>query len=153
MKFLEHKIPPPLLVLILSALMKVLSTFESTNSLMFQWRYPLMSIFLIIAFIFGAPAFRSFAHAKTTINPVNIDQASTLVTSGIYRFSRNPMYVSLTSLLLALASFLSTILVFIGPFFFVMFITRFQILPEESLLALKFNGAYAEYKLKVRRWI
>lgn len=75
------------------------------------------------------------------------------MTSGVYRWSRNPMYVGLTSLLLAWAVWLSAPAVLLGPIVFVLFIIRFQILPEERVMSEKFAPAYTGYQQSVRRWL
>ena len=78
---------------------------------------------------------------------------SSLVTSGIYRFTRNPMYVGLLFVLIAWAVFLSTPWLVIGPFVFVLYMNRFQIEPEERVLFRLFGTAFATYKGAVRRWL
>jgi protein-S-isoprenylcysteine O-methyltransferase Ste14 len=95
----------------------------------------------------------SFRRARTTVNPMKPETASSLVTTGIYRFTRNPMYVGLLFVLVAWAVFLSTAWAFVGPLVFVLYINRFQIAPEERVLSAMFGTAYSAYKLKVRRWL
>ena len=106
-----------------------------------------------MAGIFGATAVRAFLTARTTIDPVHIDQASALVTTGIYRVTRNPMYVALTALLCTWAAYLGTPWVIAGPILFAAFINRFQIIPEERMLRTLFGDAYAAYCQHVRRWL
>jgi protein-S-isoprenylcysteine O-methyltransferase Ste14 len=79
--------------------------------------------------------------------------ASSLVTSGAYRFTRNPMYLGLCLLLVAWALFLSSLLAFVGPLLFILYMNRFQIAPEETALSTIFGEEFANYKAKVRRWI
>ncbi|MDP9086302.1 MAG: isoprenylcysteine carboxylmethyltransferase family protein, partial [Pseudomonadota bacterium] len=98
-------------------------------------------------------AFAAFAKAKTTINPVAIDTASSLVSTGIYGVSRNPMYVGLAALLVALALAEGNLWLLLGPLFFVVFTTRFQIVPEERAMLAKFGDDYAAYRRRVRRWL
>src|SRR6185295_5497363 len=73
----------------------------------------------------------AFRRAQTTINPMKPEAARSLVSSGVYRFTRNPMYVGLLLALLAWATFLSAPLALAGPLAFVLYIGRFQIAPEE----------------------
>lgn len=94
-----------------------------------------------------------FWRARTTINPIDPSRASSLVTNGIFRMSRNPMYLSLLLLLLAYAIRLDSLAVWLGPLIFVTYVTCFQILPEERVLAEKFGEAYLTYKHRTRRWI
>ena len=84
---------------------------------------------------------------------MQIENASALVTTGVYRVSRNPMYVALTSLLTALAVYLANGWAAVGPVLFALFITRFQIIPEERIMQAKFGDAYADYQRRVRRWL
>ena len=84
---------------------------------------------------------------------VAIQRGHTLVTTGIYRFTRNPMYVGLFFVLLAWAVFLSSAWALVGPVAFMQYINRFQIVPEERVLATMFGATYAEYKARVRRWL
>jgi protein-S-isoprenylcysteine O-methyltransferase Ste14 len=90
---------------------------------------------------------------KTTINPMSPNKTSALVTGGIYRLSRNPMYVGLFLFLMAWAIQLSMLWPFIGPVLFVIYINRFQITPEERVMESKFGDEYSVYKNKVRRWL
>jgi protein-S-isoprenylcysteine O-methyltransferase Ste14 len=149
---LENRIPPPLVMLGIAAAMATsLSTVPAALSFPFQ--AGITSIFFLAAGVFGFPAFSAFNRAKTTINPVNIDQASTLVTSGIYQLSRNPMYVGLALLLCAWAACLARPIAAFGPILFVVYINQFQILPEERVLLSKFGEAYEAYRQSVRRWL
>ena len=107
----------------------------------------------LIALTFGAGGIVAFRLAKTTINPVQIDQASRVVTGGIYRVTRNPMYVGLTALLTMWAVWLAVPLALLGPVFFALFTHRFQILPEERVMSAKFGREYQDYRLRVRRWL
>jgi protein-S-isoprenylcysteine O-methyltransferase Ste14 len=108
---------------------------------------------IVVGIAIVALGFRSFGLAKTTIDPVHVERASSLVTTGIYRVTRNPMYVGLTSVLLGWALRLSDVWTVAGPIFFALYITRFQIVPEERLLGAKFGAAYEDYCARVRRWL
>lgn len=98
----------------------------------------------------GLLAFRSH---RTTVNPLSPHKASALVTGGVYRITRNPMYVGMAFLLLAWAVHLSALLPLLGPVLFVLYITRFQIQPEERVLQQLFGEAYTDYRRAVRRWL
>jgi protein-S-isoprenylcysteine O-methyltransferase Ste14 len=95
----------------------------------------------------------AFRRANTTINPVKIEAASSIVTNGIYRYTRNPMYVGLTLLLAGWAIHIAVPFVLLGPLVFILYITRFQIIPEERVLTSKFGGEYRKYQERVRRWL
>lgn len=94
-----------------------------------------------------------FQKAKTTFNPMTPDDASSVVTSGVYRVSRNPMYVGFLLLLIGWAIWLSHPLPFFLLPVFVLYMNRFQILPEERALSAKFGKAYDSYQQGVRRWL
>jgi protein-S-isoprenylcysteine O-methyltransferase Ste14 len=100
--------------------------------------------------IAGAVVFR---RARTTVNPMKPESTSSLVRSGIYRVTRNPLYVGLILVLIAWAVFLSAPVSFLGPVAFLLYIGRFQIVPEERVLARLFGVEYAEYTRRVRRWL
>jgi protein-S-isoprenylcysteine O-methyltransferase Ste14 len=95
----------------------------------------------------------SFRRAKTTMNPIKPSAASSLVTNGVYRFTRNPMYLGLSITLMGWAVFLSNLLALVAVPLFVLYISRFQINPEERVLSSLFGAEYAAYKEKVRRWL
>ena len=96
---------------------------------------------------------RTFWRNKTTINPVDLESASALVTSGVFRYSRNPMYVGFTVMLVGWAVSLAAPWALLGPLAFVLFTNRFQIIPEERVMRAKFGQAYDDYRAQVRRWI
>jgi protein-S-isoprenylcysteine O-methyltransferase Ste14 len=95
----------------------------------------------------------AFARAKTTKNPMKPQAATSLVVAGVYKITRNPMYLGLSLLLLAWAVFLWSAWALLGPIIFVGYISRFQIAPEERVLASLFGSEYSAYKAKVRRWL
>ena len=94
-----------------------------------------------------------FYKSKANINPIHLEKSNVFVVDGIYRFSRNPMYLSLEGLLVAWAVYLQSAVSFLGVFLFVYLITQWQIKPEEYWLEKKFGEFYLAYKKKVRRWI
>jgi protein-S-isoprenylcysteine O-methyltransferase Ste14 len=94
-----------------------------------------------------------FHRARTTLTPLNPGAASALVVSGIYRHTRNPMYLGMAIVLLSWAIYLAHPLSALGVIAFVAYIQRFQILPEERALRALFPGAFEAYAREVRRWI
>ncbi len=153
MQAFEHRVPPPLLMLVIGTIMATAMLGPEPPLLPIAWRWGLAGGFFGAAGLFGFPAFAAFGKAETTINPVQVDRASTLVTTGIYRVTRNPMYVALSLLLCAWAAWLARPLPLIGPVAFVLLIDRFQIIPEERALLAKFGSAYSDYRRSVRRWL
>lgn len=94
-----------------------------------------------------------FRRAGTTLSPLSPEATSTLVISGIFRYTRNPMYVGMSVLLLAWAIYLSHPLALLGVVVFVAYIHRFQIIPEESALRSLFPDSFDDYARQARRWI
>lgn len=121
--------------------------------------YPLSTIVLIaylMVLVSSVIAFFSlweFYKSKANINPIHLEKSNAFVTNSIYRFSRNPMYLSLVGLLVAWAVYLQSAVSFLGVFLFIYLITQWQIKPEEYWLEKKFGESYLAYKKKVRRWI
>lgn len=116
-------------------------------------RLALAAICFVFSGIFGVFALWSFKQASTTVNPVEVSKARTVVSSGVFRFSRNPMYLGLVLLLLCYSSYLGNIWGLLISWLFVLYMNRFHIVPEEQALAYKFGQDYLDYKAKVRRWI
>ncbi len=148
MKKLEKKIPPPLIFLAVGLLMWLLrSKTPSKQARHLAWLPLVTGIGLI------GGAFFKFGQHKTTADPQALEKASALVTSGVYRYTRNPMYLGLSSLLEAWAWYLSSPLAGLGIPMFMAYIQYFQIRPEERALQANFGADYTRYKAKVRRWV
>ena len=153
MNSLEFKIPPPVLALCLALLMWLTSSLVQPLAMPFGFR---AGVALALAFIgqsIGIAGIVSFRRARTTISPIKPSAASSLVSSGVCRFTRNPMYLGLLLTLLAWAAFLSNPLALFFVPLFVLYINRFQIYPEERVLSSLFGAEYAAYKNSVRRWL
>ena len=145
------KIPPPLLVLIL-----VISNYFSSKKIDLIL-LPNQDITSIIIFLIGMlilinPIFK-FIKSKTTIDPIKFKKVNKLITSGIYRYSRNPMYLGLLMLVTSTSIFYLNIFSITTPVLFYCWINRFQIKREEIFLTKKFGKEYLLYKTKTRRWI
>ncbi len=95
----------------------------------------------------------SFRRAQTTVNPLKPETSAALVSIGVYSITRNPMYLGMALVLVAGAVYLSSIWSLLGPVLFALYITRFQIVPEERVLDGLFGAPFAVYKKKVRRWL
>ncbi|GGY46348.1 methyltransferase family protein [Parvularcula lutaonensis] len=101
----------------------------------------------------GLVAIAQFLHRKTTVHPMHPEEASALVTGGIYRLTRNPMYVCMLLILLAAVLHFGNWLGLVPVTVFVLVIQLTQILPEERALADKFGDDYRAYKARVPRWL
>jgi protein-S-isoprenylcysteine O-methyltransferase Ste14 len=150
---LDNRIPPPLVALI-TGLSMWAADFVTPSILVSDIvRFGVAVALFVAAALLGPLAVMAFGRASTTVNPIRIENASTLVTSGIYRVSRNPMYASLATFLVMLAMLLSNLWLLFGPLFFIVFTTRFQIIPEERVMLAKFGDAFLQYRQNVRRWL
>jgi len=153
MRTLELKVPPLAVVLLAGAAMWFVAGRSAPCQLSLTVR---LGAFAVLALTGGAIALAGvleFRRMRTTIDPLKPENSSALVTSGIYRFTRNPMYAGLALVLLAWAAFLCSFWALIGPAVFVLYIGRLQIAPEERALFAKFGAAYTEYAARVRRWL
>ncbi|MEY4764441.1 MAG: hypothetical protein RI907_1114 [Pseudomonadota bacterium] len=95
----------------------------------------------------------AFKRSQTTVNPFTPERASSLVASGIYRYSRNPMYLGFFLALIGWAAWLSNLLAPAVLPLFIAYMNRFQIQPEEGALRLRFGDEFQRYALQVRRWV
>lgn len=153
MQALENKIPPPAVMLIFGVIMWAIAQLSPQYPIAFTLQWSLVVITFLAGLSFGVGGIRSFNKAQTTINPLKPDAASSLVSSGLFNHTRNPMYVALTLALCSWGFFLASAWAFIGVIAFVIYITRFQILPEERAMVKLFGDEFTEYKNRVRRWI
>jgi len=113
----------------------------------------MISLVILVFGIFCLARVVSIKKAKTTINPLEPEAATSLVSSGIYKITRNPMYVGFALGLVAWSVYLSSPIAFIGILAFIWFIARFQIVPVERALTEIFSLEYIEYQETVRRWL
>ncbi|WP_232231415.1 methyltransferase family protein [Maribacter sp. 1_2014MBL_MicDiv] len=109
----------------------------------------LVGIGMVIALL----ALIQFRLAITTVDPTKPDKAQSLVISGVFKFSRNPMYLALLLILLALGIFLGNAFNTLVAAGFVAYMNRFQIIPEEQILLNKFGHSFKDYCILTRRWL
>ncbi len=150
---LELKIIPVIQVAIIAAFMYGAARFMPVSTTLLEYKWLIWSIFIAIGSFFGLAGIVSFYLAKTTVNPEKPEKASTLVTSGIYKVTRNPMYVGLVCFLIAWAAWLGSLYSLVFIVVFVLYMNRFQITPEERALTKLFGQDYQDYCQKVRRWL
>lgn len=152
-KILEKRIPPLALVLIVGLLMWLIAISGPRIEAGEPFRLALAAILFGLGTLFPLAGVISFRRSKTTVDPRKPEASSTLVSSGIYRYSRNPMYVGFGLWLLAWGLFLASTWALIGVLFFVVYMNRFQIEPEERALRATFGEAFRDYERRVRRWL
>ena len=145
------KIPPPLIVLTL-----IISIYFSSKKIdLINIPFQLEISFFILSLgilVFINPVLK-FIKSKTTINPIQFEETNRLVTSGIFKYSRNPMYLGMLMIIISTSIFYLNIYSILTPFLFVFWINKFQIKREEIFLTKKFGKEYLLYKTKTRRWI
>ena len=153
MQALELKVPPPIVAILVGAAMWVAAHLLPAIHLTSQWRLSLAGVCASLGIIVALLGVLAFSRANTTTNPVNPERASSVVTGGIYSYTRNPMYIGLTALLVAWTIWLSAPWGMLGPVAFMLYMTRFQIIPEERAMSSKFGHDYDNYRKRVRRWL
>jgi protein-S-isoprenylcysteine O-methyltransferase Ste14 len=153
MSVLELKVPPPIVALVLALLMWLTPAVAGLVQMPHAARVLCSVALVCIGQGIGIAGMVAFRRAKTTVNPVKASLASSLVVQGVYRYTRNPMYVGLLLSLLAWAVLLANLFTLLWVVLFVLYITRFQIIPEERVLASLFGAEYEAYKARVRRWV
>ena len=148
---MNNKIPPPIVTFICGlAIYSSRTLFDQ----FFSYNNNIISLFLLfLGLTIFVSAVKSFRIQKTTVNPLKPKQASSLVTSGIFKFSRNPMYLGMLIILLSITFKFNLIGGMITSLFFYIFITKFQIIPEEVAMNELFGNEFIDYLKKTRRWI
>lgn len=150
---LDLKIPPAVLAVVFAFAMWLVSRATPVLEISLTYRLGVGSALAAAGVILALSGILTFRGAGTTIHPTAPHTASSLVTTGVYRFTRNPMYLGILLALLGWGVFLGSLWsLFVLPLF-VAYMTRFQILPEEKAIATLFGSEYAAYRHKVRRWI
>ncbi len=152
MNALELKVPPPLVALVTGLLMWWAAKLVPPLALPGVARIAVAVVFAGVGVGLAMSGVLTFRRAKTTVNPTTPAAASALVRTGVFRFTRNPMYLGLLLCLVAWAIFLSSVLALLIAPLFVVYMNRFQIAPEERALAALFGDSFAAYKRDVRRW-
>ena len=150
---LELKVPPPVVALILAVAMWFASSYGPALDVPVFVRVASGIVIALLGGVISIAGTVSFRMAKTTVNPMKPEKTSSLVTSGVYRFTRNPMYLGMLLVLVGWAAYLCSPWSLAGPVLFFAYIGRFQIAPEERVLSGMFGEAYVAYCEKVRRWL
>ena len=153
MQALENRIPPPIVTALFGLLMWLTARYTPGLAPAYSVRVMVALLVLAIGVFFSVAGVLSFRQAQTTVNPLKPETASALVRSGIYQYSRNPMYVGFALVLLAWACYLASLFALFGVLGFVLYMNRFQIRPEERALLTLFNSKYPVYQTQVRRWL
>lgn len=150
---LELRVPPPLIALAVAILMWGLARVTPSFGLPDPWSLITALALVLLGLGAAVAGVFSFHRANTTIHPLTPERSTALVETGIYRYSRNPMYLGMALVLLAWSLWLAAPLALLGPLAFMALIQRFQIRPEERALTRRFGPAFSSYCQRVRRWL
>ncbi len=150
---LELKIPPVIVGLIIALIMWVISLLTPEFSVSMKILQLIYTIPVFIGVFFIVAGIVSFRKAKTTIHPMKPEMATTLVTLGIYKITRNPIYLGALFFLIAWGLYLANAYSCMTTLLFVLYMNRFQIMPEETALKKNFGKEYSDYINQARRWL
>lgn len=153
MSFLDNRVPPPVVALACAGLAWVAAHYLPELSYASPLRTWIALTLFIAGISFDLSGLIVFRKARTTINPLSPDKSTAIVRSGPYAFTRNPMYVGMALILLGYCVYLANVASVLAVVVFCVYITRFQIIPEERMLLRNFGDAYARYIAAVRRWL
>lgn len=150
---LELKVAPPAIAVAAALIIWGISRLAPQVAMPSGIRLAVSLAIVLVGVSFSVAGVLSFRRARTTLNPTKPGDASSLVSTGIYRVTRNPMYLGLELLLVAWALFLASAWALLGVVCFVLYMNRLQIVPEERALTRLFGSEYESYKTSVRRWL
>jgi protein-S-isoprenylcysteine O-methyltransferase Ste14 len=148
---METKIPPPIVTLIFGLSIYFSRGIFQVVEIKYSFYFGIL--LLVLGFVILISAVRLFRKDKTTVNPLSPEQATKLVTDGIFKYSRNPMYLGMALVLGSIAVFFNLIGGIILVALFCAYITKFQILPEERAMRDLFSDDFDKYTKVTRRWI
>ena len=147
------KIPPPVVALTMAILIWQVTRAAPTAAFVLPARRVLAACVTLVGVAIAMAGVVAFRRVGTTVNPLRPEKASTLVVSGIYKITRNPMYLGMLLVLIAWALILSNALAFIMLPLFILYMNRFQIGLEETALTSLFGDEFRRYTSRVRRWL
>ncbi len=153
MRALELKIPPVGVFLLAGAAMWGVARLLPAADVDLPARLFIVVVLVIASGAIAVAGILAFRRHETTVDPTQPGKATSLVVGGVYRHTRNPMYLSLALLLLAWAAYLANIVTLLVIPAFIAYMHRFQIIPEERALLEKFGDSYTRYAGRVRRWL
>jgi protein-S-isoprenylcysteine O-methyltransferase Ste14 len=149
----ELRIPPPVVAALTAVMMWAMAWLLPLGHVAAPGNVHVAIGVAVLGILIGAAALAQFRSARTTVNPMTPDASTALVAGGVYQVTRNPMYLGMALILLGWALYLSNVAALVGLPIFVLYITRFQIVPEERALEARFGSAFSAYRQSVRRWI
>ena len=150
---LKLKIPPVAQGIIALILIWLSNRFWPLYRIEINFKNAVSLGIIWLGIVVGGLGVSAFIRMRTTVDPRYPDKASRLVVIGIYKYSRNPMYLAILLVLIGVAVYLGALSSLLVIFLFIGYINRYQIVPEEQLLLEKFGDGYRQYAQRVRRWI
>jgi protein-S-isoprenylcysteine O-methyltransferase Ste14 len=153
MKQLELKLPPVAVTALFAAAMWGIAHVTPPQPLPQVLTFVAAGLFTLGSGVVGIAGIAAFRRAGTTVNPLQPEKSSALVVDGVYRYTRNPMYLALLMLLFAWGIALSNPYSMLAAWTFIPYMNRFQIRPEERAMTQRFGEEFLRYAARVRRWI
>lgn len=150
---LELRVPPLVVLLIAGALMGMIALWTPSLGWSQPNRVGIGAAFAALGILIAVSGLVAFRRARTTASPMRPDKASSLVASGVYRYTRNPMYLGMLLVLLGWSAYLARPWALAVLPTFVIYMNRFQIGPEERVLERIFGAEFEAYRRRVRRWV
>ncbi len=150
---MKLKIPPVVIFLTSFGLIKLIHHLTLNLEITFPLNSFTAYVFIGLGFVIGLLGVVEFSRHKTTVDPAHPEKASSIVTSGVYRFTRNPMYLGMAIGLIGIIIHYGNLVGSLALLFFIWYLTEYQIKPEEQILKRNFGKPYEAYLQKVRRWV
>lgn len=153
MRWLELKVPPLLVWLVIAGAMLGVAYAVPALSFALPGRSAIALALAVVGAAVATAGVIAFRERRTTVNPLTPSASSSIVSSGVYRVSRNPMYLGFLLALAGWAVYLSNAGAVLLLIVFIAYMTQYQIKPEERALLDKFGSEFAQYMSRVRRWL
>ncbi len=150
---LSLKIPPVALGIIAISLIWICHRFVPLYQINFLYQKILAALLIGAGIAVALLGVFTFIKMGTTFDPRVPKDANALVAIGIYRYSRNPMYLGLLLVIIGMAVYWGALSGILVIFAFIGYMNKYQIAPEEAALREKFGKHFIDYTQKVRRWI
>jgi protein-S-isoprenylcysteine O-methyltransferase Ste14 len=150
---LSLKIPPVAQGIVAILLIWMLNLYAPLYRIIFIYQNIVAYALIVIGLIVAFSGVFVFVKGNTTVDPRSPERASALVIIGLYKYSRNPMYLGLLFVIIGIAAFFGALSGFFVVTLFVVYINKYQIVPEELALREKFGESYTKYTQEVRRWL
>ena len=147
----KRKIVPPVYLFLALALMWLLQRFFPVHQYIDTPLAYAGVIPVLLGIAMAAISAGMFVKVDTGLEP--FDEATTLVTGGFYRITRNPMYMGMFLMLFGVAFLLCSVATLLPLVLFILIIRYNFVLGEERFLEAAFGQSYLDYKAEVRRWI